>query len=189
MRIRHAFPAAIVLSLLLPVTAFAGAPNYDCTLQGGRRLAIDQWRPMVVALGVGSPATVGGAVQDIEQDGAMLDFTATLSGTRWHAAIRAYGKAITLTSPGATLSGRCQFVPGNYILRAADRGGHVLREAPVATARARVSVRVGAPVWESPNASPKGRWLPVLVVRAHHGVLSSAHGWIRQLGPYQARAN
>jgi hypothetical protein len=189
MRFRQALPALVAASLLLPGAAFAGAPNYDCTLQGGARLAIDQWRPKVVALGVGSHATVGGAVQDIAQDGPTLSFTTTLSGTRWSVAIRAYGASMTMTSPGSTLTGRCQFVPGNYILRASDRGGHMLRAAPVATAAARLSVRVGAPVWESPNASPKGTWLPVLVVWPHGGVLSSAHGWIRQLGPYQARAN
>jgi hypothetical protein len=190
MGMRHVLPVLVIVSLLLPVAAFAGAPNYDCTLQGGRgRLAIDQWRPKVVAIGVGSHATVGGAVGDITQDGPSLDFTTTLSGIRWSVAIRDYGKSLTMTGPDATLTGRCLFVPGNFILRAADRGGHVLRAAPLARASALLSVQVGAPVWESPSASPKGKWLPVLVVQANGLTLSSASGWLRQVGPYQGRAN
>ena len=81
------------------------------------------------------------------------------------------------------------FVPGNFILRAADRGGFALRSAPAATASPQLPVRTGEPVWESPIAFPKGRWLPVRVVRANGPALSSVDGWLRQAGPYQARAN
>ena len=121
--------------------------------------------------------------------GPSLDFTTTLSGVRWSVAIRDYGKSLTMTGPDATLTGRCLFVPGNFILRAADRGGHVLRAAPLARASALLPVQVGAPVWESPSASPRGKWLPVLVVEAHGLRLSAASGWLRQVGPYQGRAN
>jgi hypothetical protein len=190
MRIRHLLPAAILVSLLVPASAFAGAPNYDCTVRGGHaRLAIDQWRPKVVAVGVGSHAIVTGAVADIAQDGPSLDFATTLEGTRWSVSIRAYGKTLTMTSPALTLTGRCLFVPGNYILRAADRGGFALRSGPNARAAAQLSVRVGEPVWETPDVSPTGRWLPVRVIRANGLALSSANGWLRQIGPYQARAN
>lgn len=179
-----------IASLLLPAAAFAGAPNYDCRLQGGRgRVAIDQWRPKVVALGLGRHATDGGGVEDIKQDGPSLNFTTTLSGIRWDVAIRDSGKRLTMTSADATLTGRCLFVPGNFILRAADRGGHVLRAAPMAQSSALLAVQQGAPVWESPTASPKGNWLPVLVVKGKSLTLSSASGWLRQAGPYQSRAN
>jgi|SRR5476649_185178 hypothetical protein len=190
MRIRQLLPAVIVVSLLAPASAFAGAPNYDCTIRGGHaRLAVDQWRPRVVAMGVGSHASVTGAVADIAQDGPSLDFATTLGKTHWSVAIRSYGRSLTMTSPGSTLTGRCLFVPGNFILRAADRGGFALRSAPTATAEAQLPVRVGEPVWETPDVSPSGRWLPVRVIRASGLALSSANGWLRQIGPYQARAN
>ena len=177
-------------SLLLPATAFAGAPNYDCMLQGGRgRLAIDQWRPKVVALGVGARPTVGGAVADITQNGPSLDFKTTLAGVRWTVAIRGYGSSLTMTTPGATRAGRCLLVPGNFILRAADRGGRVLRAAPLAGASALLTVTVGAPVWESPSASPRGEWLPVRAARPHGRRLAPTDGWLRQAGPYQGRAS
>jgi hypothetical protein len=179
----------VIVALLLPVAAHAGAPNYDCTLEKGRgRLAIDQWRPKVVVTGLGSRSTVGGAVGDIAQNGPSLDFTTTISGIRWKVAIRRY-KAVTMTNPGATFTGRCLFIPGNFILRSADQGGHVLRAAPAAGSSALLSVTVGAPVWESPNASPKGRWLPVLAVKQEGHALASVSGWLRQAGPYQGRAN
>ncbi len=98
MRIRHLVPATVILSLLAPASAFAGAPNYDCAIRGGHaRLAVDQWRPEVVATGIGARAIATGA------------------------AIRGYGKSLTMTSPGSTLTGRCLFVPGNFILRALAR--------------------------------------------------------------------
>jgi hypothetical protein len=190
MRTRQLAPILVLGCLALPGAALAGAPNYDCRVHGGRaRLAIDQWRPKVVANGIGSHSTVGGAVADIDQDGGSLDLTATLAGVRWRISIRGTGRSLTMTAPGTTLTGRCLFVPGNFILRASDRGGHVLRAAPAARSSALASVRVGSPVWESPNASPQGRWLPVLVVRPKGSALSSATGWLRQAGPYQARAN
>jgi hypothetical protein len=190
MGIRHLVPAVVLVSLLAPASALAGAPNYDCAIRGGHaRLAIDQWRPKVVAMGVGAHAVVTGAVADIAQEGPSLDFATTLGGVHWSVAIRNYGKSMTMTSPGSTLTGRCLFVPGNFILRAADRGGFALRAAPAVTALAQLSVRVGEPVWESPNASPRGRWLPVRIIQAKGVALSSENGWLRQVGPYQARAN
>jgi hypothetical protein len=190
MRIRQLLPVVVLASLLAPASAFAGAPNYDCTIRGGHaRLAIDQWRPKVVAMGVGSHALVTGAVADIAQEGPSLDFTTMLAGTSWSVAIRGYGKSMTMTSPGSTLTGRCLFVPGNFVLRAADRGGFALRSAPKVTAAATLAVRVGEPVWESPNAEPTGPWLPVRVIQAKGLSLSSKNGWLRQIGPYQARAN
>jgi hypothetical protein len=190
MGIRHLLPAAVVVSLLAPASAFAGAPNYDCALRGGHaRLAIDQWRPKVVAIGVGARAVATGAVAEIAQDGPSLDFTTTLDGVRWRVAIRGYGKSLTMTSPGSTLTGRCLFVPGNFILRAADRGGFTLRAAPARSAAPRLSVRVGEPVWETPDGAPSGRWLPVRVIETTGSALSPVNGWLRQAGPYQARAN
>jgi hypothetical protein len=56
-------------------------------------------------------------------------------------------------------------------------------------ALAQLPVRVGEPVWETPDTSPKGRWLPVRVIRADGLALLPANGWLRQIGPYQARAN
>ena len=190
MGIRQFLPAAILASLVAPASAFAGAPNYDCAIRGGHaRLAIDQWRPRVVATGFGSHAVVTDAVADIEQDGPSLDLTATLDGTRWSVAIRGGGRSMTMTSPGSTLTGRCLFIPGNFVLRASDGGGFALRSGPTPTAARRLAVPVGAPVWERPIAAPNGRWLPVRVVRATGPALSSADGWLRQVGPYQGRAN
>jgi hypothetical protein len=181
----------VVAVLAGPAAALAGAPNYDCVVNGGRaRLAIDQWRPKVVAIGIGAHRTVGGAVSGIKQDGPSLDFTTTLAGDRWSVAIRESGRSLTMTSAGGQLSGRCTFVPGNFILRAADRGGHVLRAAPWPSARPRTTITTGGPVWERPDASPRGRWLPVLVVLLPPGGRSvTATGWLRQLGPYQSRRN
>jgi len=190
MRIRHLLPAVVLAALLAPASALAGAPNYDCTIRGGQaRLAIDQWRPKVVAVGVAAHPVVTGVVADIAQEGPSLDFTTTLDGIRWTVAIRGYGRSLTMTTQGAALTGRCLFVPGNFILRAADRGGFALRAAPTATALAQLPVRVGEPVWETPDTSPRGRWLPVRVIRENGLALSSANGWLRQIGPYQARAN
>jgi hypothetical protein len=184
MRIRKLLPAVVLVSLLAPASAYTGAPNYDCAIRGGHaRLAIDQWRAKVVALGVGSHSTVTRAVADIVQDGPSLDFATTLAGTRWSVAIRGYGKSMTMTSPGSTLTGRCLFVPGNFVLRASDRGGFALRSTPTATATAQLSVRVGEPVWESPDAEPTGLWLPVRVIQANGLSLSSKNGWLRQIGP------
>jgi hypothetical protein len=190
MRPRRALVPAALAALVLPAAAMAGAPNYDSAVNGGRaRLAIDQWRPEVVATGIGAQRTVGGAVRDIRQDGPSLDFTATLAGRRWSVAIRESGRSLTMTSAADRLSGRCTFVPGNFILRAADRGGHVLRSAPSRTAAPRVTIVIGGPVWERPDASPRGSWLPVLVVLPPGGKSGTASGWLRQLGPYQSRRN
>jgi hypothetical protein len=190
MRIRTVYTAAIAAALVAPATALAGAPNYDCIVNDGRgRLAIDQWRPKVVATGIGARRTVGGAVADIVQNGPALDFSTTLAGVRWSVAIRQYGRSLTMTSSGRALTGRCAFVPGNFILRAADAGGHVLRRAPSPSGPARSTIRTGSPVWERPDASPKGRWLPVLVVLPRAGGSFSVRGWLRQAGPYQSRRN
>jgi hypothetical protein len=190
MRVRHALVSTILAALVLPSAALAGAPNYDCVVQGGRaRLAIDQWRPKVVATGIGARRTVGGAVSDIRQDGPSLDFTAALAGDRWSVSIREYGRSLTMTSSNAHLSGRCTFVPGNYILRAADRGGHVVRKAPSSAGPPRSTIPTGGPVWERPDASPRGKWLPVLVVLQRGGRSVTARGWLRQIGPYQSRPN
>jgi hypothetical protein len=190
MRLRHALVPTVLAVLVVPAAALAGAPNYDCVVNGGRaRLAIDQWRPKVVAIGIGAHRTVGGAVSDIRQDGPSLDFTTTLAGDRWSVAIRESGRSLTMASAGGQLTGRCTIVPGNFILRAADRGGHVLRAAPSLAARPRSTIATGGPVWERPDASPRGRWLPVLVVLPPGGRSVTATGWLRQLGPYQSRPN
>ncbi|MEO9176183.1 MAG: hypothetical protein ABI317_11785 [Gaiellales bacterium] len=190
MGIRQLLPAAIAASLLVPASAFAGAPNYDCTIRGGHaRLAIDQWRPKVVAMGLGAPAGVSEAVSDIVQNGGSLDLVTTLAGVRWRVAVRDYGRSLTMTSPGSTLTGRCLFIPGNFILRTADHGGFRLRSAPRPTASGHLAVRVGEPVWETPDVYARGKWLPVRVIHRKGLALATANGWLRQVGPYQARAN
>jgi hypothetical protein len=83
MQICRAFLPVLVVALLGPVAAHAGAPNYDCTVAEGRgRLAIDQWRPRVVATGLGARSTMAGAVGEITQDGPSLDLSMRLLGTR-----------------------------------------------------------------------------------------------------------
>jgi hypothetical protein len=94
-----------------------------------------------------------------------------------------------MTSTTSRRTGTCTFIPGNFILRVADRGGHVVRAGPSATAAARSAIRTGGPVWESPELSPRGRWLPVRVVVAKGTARASKDGWLRQDGSFQARGS
>jgi hypothetical protein len=190
MRRLHVLALAVLGASGLPGAALAGAPNYDCAIRDGHgRLAIDQWRPMIVSTGIGAGSTVGGDARGIEQHGPTLRLTATLAGVRWRIAIAGYGRSLILTSAGAQLVGRCTTIPGNLILRVADRGGHAVRRGPSPMAAARSAVRTGEPVWERPDASPRGRWLPVLVV-VHDGPRPVVReGWLRQVGPFQARGS
>jgi hypothetical protein len=184
------FTVIVAGMLCLPATALAGAPNYDCALNDGvGRLAIDQWRPKVVAVGIGAVSTRGGAPHEIEQNGPTLGFRTTLAGVPWRVEIADYGRSLTMTSATSRRSGTCTFIPGTFILRVADRGGHVVRAAPSAQAAERSAIRTGGPVWERPDLSPRGRWLAVRVVVAKRMGMASKDGWLRQSGRFQTRGS
>jgi hypothetical protein len=188
MRARHLLVVLGLAALALPATAFAGAPNYDCSLDHGRmHLAIDQWTPLVVGTGFGSTAAVQAGAQDVDQNGPTLGFTTSLGGRPWKIAISGYGRSIVMTGQGAHRTGHCLMIPGNFVLRAADRGGHVVRKTPFPTAARVASLSPGGPVWQRPAHGPKGRWIPALVVTFPAGAAATRSGWLRQIGPYESR--
>jgi hypothetical protein len=179
----------VMLTLaVLPSTALAGAPNYDCVVDHGRgHLAIDQITPLVVATGVGASGPIQADATEIVQNGPSLDFTTAFGGSLWTVSIRRLGGSVTIARPGTSLRGRCVVIPGNFVLRAADAGGHVVRRDPSSSAPPRASIPLGGPVWQPPASVPKGHWLPVVVVRPGAGTPSRLSGWLRQRGPYESR--
>ena len=65
-----------IAGVLVPATARAGAPNYDCVVgSGGARIAIDQWAPDVVATGLGPGRSVLVEARDVDQNGPTLTLT------------------------------------------------------------------------------------------------------------------
>ncbi len=172
-----------VLLLVLPATSEAGAPNYDCVVAGGGRVAIDQWADVVAANGFGHRPQIWGRARDVRQRGPSLDLTAEMRGAPWTVAVRNWGSSLVLSQAGATLSGRCLLVPGNVVLRRSDSGGFSLRAAPFSGARRLLRVAVGSPVWQDPSRTPHGRWLPVRTTVVRHGALGFLHGWLRQRRP------
>jgi hypothetical protein len=174
--------AACAALLALPATASAGAPNYDCFVTGGR-VTIDQWSGVVAASGFAHQAPVWGNAGDIAQNGPTLDLTAALRGAAWTIAVRGTGSSVTVTRPGGTLSGRCKFIPGNYIVRRADAGGTALRSAPSARAKRVLRVPVGSPVWQDPHRTVTGHWLPVRTLVVRRGSIRAIDGWLRQTRP------
>jgi hypothetical protein len=181
--------AVVVAALLLalPATSEAGAPNYDCLVAGGGRVAIDQWAGVVAAKGFEGQARIWGSARDVRQDGPSLDLTAEMRGTPWTVTVRNWGISLVISQAGATLSGRCALVPGNFVLRRSDSGGFSLRAGPFSAARRLVRVPVGSPVWQDPSRVPHGRWLPVRTTIVRHGALGFVHGWLRQRRPPVAR--
>jgi hypothetical protein len=187
-RLRRALGAALLLVGVLPGAALAGAPNYDCVVDHGRgHLAIDQITPLVVATGIGSGGPIQSDANQIEQNGPALDFATSFAGSSWTVSIRRFGRSALITRPGTSLRGRCLMIPGNFVLRAADAGGHVVRRGPSSSAPRRASILTGGPVWQPPASAAKGRWLPVVVVRPGRGTPSRLSGWLRQRGPQESR--
>jgi hypothetical protein len=188
MRARLLVGAASVVALLVPATALAGAPNYDCVVDRGRgHLAIDQWTPLVVATGLVPGRSVQGGARGLTQAGARLALTTTLAGTSFTVAIAGFGRSVVVTSRGVHLTGHCTMIPGNFVLRAVDRGGHVVRAGSSSSTPRVVSLPTGGPVWQRPAGVPRGRWLPVLAVTFPGGIVTTRSGWLRQIGPYESR--
>ncbi|MEY2518024.1 MAG: hypothetical protein QOJ89_5388 [bacterium] len=173
---------AVGCALLLPAPAVAGAPNYDC-VAGDAHLAIDQYVDVVAASGFTPGHVVWGTASKVEQDGPSLDLVATFGGTSWKVAIRGGGRSLVVTGPGGRLTGHCQFIPGNFALRRADRGGSALRAGPSGQARRFVPIPAGTPVWERPDRAHKGDWFAVDAYIARGGALAFRSGWLRQLKP------
>jgi hypothetical protein len=174
--------AATALLLAAPATATAGAPNYDCYVTGGR-VTIDQWSGVVATSGFSHEAVRWGLMRDIDQDGARLDLTAALRGAPVTIAVRGTGSSVKFTERGGTLTGRCAFVPGYYIVRRADSGGTVLRAAPSGSAKRILRIPVGSPVWQDSRRRPSGAWLPVHTLVMRRGVIRAVDGWLRQTRP------
>jgi hypothetical protein len=172
----------ICCALLLPAPALAGAPNYDC-VAGDAHISVDQYVDLVAASGREGGPVVWGAANAVYHGGGSLDFAATFGGTSWSVAIRAVGKSLVLTSPGARLTGHCKLVPGNFALRKADGGGSVLRADSSGQARRILRIPAGTPIWERPDVARKGDWLAVDRYVAHAGSLAIYRGWLRQLKP------
>jgi hypothetical protein len=176
--------AAIVCGLLaLPSPALAGAPNYDCVVGDGGRLAIDQWSGVVAATGFGSAGTVWGSAEKVVQAGPSLDLVARFPAASWTVAIRGGGRSLVVQGTGGAPAGHCLFMPGNFILRSSDAGGFALRAGPSAEARRLLPIPVGTAVWQTPGRKPRGAWLPVTALAAGNGSLARRRGWLRQRRP------
>jgi len=112
---------------------------------------------------------------------------ASFGGATWNVAIRDAGKSLVLTRPGGRLTGHCDFIPGNFALRKADRGGSALRAGPSAHARRILPIPFGTAVWERPFQEHEGAWFSVSVYFAQAGSLAYRLGWLRQLKPSMLR--
>ena len=196
---RRIATATVAALLISPAAAFAGAPNYDCAA-GNARLSVDQWAGKVAATGFQPGAAAWGTATDIDQAGPSLDLVAalgyagppldlvaTLGGASWKIAIRGMGESLTIDGPKGMVHGTCAFVPGNYVLRAADSGGFALRARPAAHARSLLVIRRGAAVWQIPDREQRGRWLPIRAFVVHDGHIRAVDGWLRQREPLVPR--
>jgi hypothetical protein len=180
----RAIAVVIAAALLaLPATSEAGAPNYDCLVAGGGRIAIDQWADVVAADGFAHRPRIWGSARNVQQDGPSLGLTADMRGAPWTVAVRTWGRSLVISQAGDTLSGHCSLVPGNFVLRRSDSGGFSLRAGPFSGARRLLGVPVGSAVWQDPSRTPHGRWLPVRTTIVRHGTLGFLHGWLRQRRP------
>ena len=179
---RHVVAAGLVAGALLalPAVATAGAPNYDCRIPGGGRIAIDQWAAVISASGFDHAPNAWGTATSIRQNGPSLDLRAKMKRATWTLAVRGSGSSFAITRPAGRLAGRCAFIPGNYVLRRTNRGGHTMRAAPSAHARLLARVAVGSPIWQDPNRVPHASWMPVRTTVVRNGTLQSLDGWLRQ---------
>jgi hypothetical protein len=186
---RKSVTAVVVAAALLalPATSQAGAPNYDCLVAGGGRIAIDQWADVVAVDGFAPRPRIWGSARSVRQDGPSLDLTAEMTGAPLTVAVRKWGRSLVLSQAGETLLGHCSLVPGNFVLRRSDSGGFSLRAGPFSGSRRLLRVPVGSAVWQDPAGTPHGRWLPVRMTVVRHGTLGFLHGWLRQRRPPVAR--
>jgi hypothetical protein len=179
---RLAIAAGLVAGALLalPAVAMAGAPNYDCRIARGGRIAIDQWAGIISASGFEHQPTVWGTASSIRQNGASLDLEAKMHGATWTVAVRGTGSSLAITRPAGNLAGRCAFIPGNYVLRRTNRGGYTMRAAPSDQAKLLARIQLGSPIWQDPNRTPHAAWMPVRTTVMHNGTLKTLDGWLRQ---------
>jgi hypothetical protein len=179
---RHAVAAGLVAGALLalPAIATAGAPNYDCRIAGGGRIAIDQWAGIISASGFEHKPSVWGAASSIRQNGPSLDLQAKMDGATWAVAVRGTGSSLAITRAAGNLAGRCAFMPGNYVLRRTNRGGYTMRAAPSVHAKLLARIALNSPIWQDPNRTPHAAWMPVRTTVMRNGALHSLDGWLRQ---------
>jgi hypothetical protein len=176
--------------------AVAGAPNYDCVAGEHARITIDQWGGVVAVSGPAAGPTRWADLADVRQNGPSLDITFKLGADSWHAAVRGMGTSFVVTRPEGKLTGHCRFIPGNYVLRASDAGGAVLRAEASRSAKRLLPIPVGTAVWETPDqhaawnagsrrfpALVKGEWYVVRTYVARAGALKYFAGWLRQREP------
>jgi hypothetical protein len=182
MSVRRLATAVCVLALVMPATAWAGAPNYDCFVTGGR-VTIDQWSGVLATSGFEHRPARWGGMSAIDQNGSRLDLTAVLRGTSVVVAVRGTGSSLRITEAGRVLAGRCVFIPGYDVVRRSDRGGSVLRSAPAAASGRILAIPRGTPVWQDSRVQPHGHWLAVRTVVFEHGAISTVDGWLRQARP------
>ena len=186
MRLR-ALSAIVVWLLVFPAAAVAGAPNYDCVVDGTARLLIDQWAGIAAARGFEPGPTVWGTTADENQNGPSLDLVATLGGAPWRVSIRGTGTSLVIDNAAGTLHGSCAFVPGNFVLRTADSGGSTLRTGPSPSASHLLAIPFGTAVWQIPDRLPVRHWLPVRAFIARNGRIRTLDGWLRQRKPLVPR--
>jgi hypothetical protein len=180
---RHAVAAELIAGALLavPAIATAGAPNYDCRIAGGGRIAIDQWAAIITASGFEHKPSIWGTAASIRQNGPSLDLQAKMDGATWKIAVRGTGSSLAITRPAGNLAGRCAFIPGNYVLRRTNRGGYTMRAAPSDQAKLLARIPLGSPIWQDPNRTPHASWMPVRTTVIRNGTLQSLDGWLRQM--------
>ena len=151
---RHAVAAGLIAGTLfaLPASATAGAPNYDCRVAGGGRIAIDQWAAVISASGFEHLPSAWGTAASVRQNGPSLDLRAKLDGATWTVTVRGSGSSLAITRPAGNLAGRCAFIPGNYVLRRTNRGGYTMRAAPSVHAKLLARIPLDSPIWRTPIA-------------------------------------
>jgi hypothetical protein len=177
---RWATSTAVAATLLvLPGTAVAGAPNYDCVFGDHGRLAIDQWRDVVATTAISTGPTRWGTTANERQNGPSLDLAAVFRGETWSIAIRETGKSLVVTRPGGVFVGHCLMIPGSHVLHRTDAGGFTLRDGPSGRAKPVLRVPVGSAVWEAAD-SARGGWIPLNTSVAQNRTLLTRGGWLRQ---------
>jgi hypothetical protein len=178
MRRRATCTAVAAALLLLPGTAVAGAPNYDCAVGDHGRLAIDQWQSVVATSGAWSGPTRWAVAANVRQNGPSLDLAATFHGETWSIAIRGAGKSLVVTRPGGVLVGHCLTILGSHVLRRSDSGGLTLRDGSSRHAKPVLPIPVGSAVWESPDLA-RGGWVPLNMFVVRGGSLFTRGGRLR----------
>ena len=110
MRLAVVAGLAAAALLALPAIATAGAPNYDCRIAGGGRIAIDQWAAIIAASGFEHQPSVWGKASTFFQIMAAVGVMAA----------RAYGNDVFERIAGILIWGVAALAlisAGEYTLR------------------------------------------------------------------------